>query len=114
MPTLSASDLTGLSAIALRRLIGARQLSPVELLDACIARIEALNPFVNAICATKASPRGLSQNERTSQSRVNSIRQCPSGVGANDQRMSKRRKFRSADVTMMERGRSSFVRVRKR
>jgi len=52
MSTPSASDLTGLSAIALRRLIGARQLSPVELLDACIARIEALNPFVNAICAT--------------------------------------------------------------
>jgi Asp-tRNA(Asn)/Glu-tRNA(Gln) amidotransferase A subunit family amidase len=40
------------SAVELRRLIGSRQLSPVELLDACIARIEALNPAVNAICAT--------------------------------------------------------------
>jgi Asp-tRNA(Asn)/Glu-tRNA(Gln) amidotransferase A subunit family amidase len=40
------------SAVELRRLIGARQLSPVELLDACIARIERLNPFVNAITAT--------------------------------------------------------------
>jgi hypothetical protein len=29
-----------------------RQLSPVELMDACIARIEALNPAVNAIAAT--------------------------------------------------------------
>ncbi|HEX5285581.1 MAG TPA: amidase family protein [Polaromonas sp.] len=44
--------LTALSAVALRRLIGARQLSPVELLDACIARIERLNPLVNAVTAT--------------------------------------------------------------
>lgn len=41
-----------LSAVELRRLIGARRLSPVELMDACIARIEALNPAVNAIAAT--------------------------------------------------------------
>jgi Asp-tRNA(Asn)/Glu-tRNA(Gln) amidotransferase A subunit family amidase len=40
------------SALELRRLIGSRQLSPVELMDACIARIEALNPAVNAIAAT--------------------------------------------------------------
>lgn len=40
------------SAVELRRLIGSRQLSPVELMDACIARIEALNPAINAICAT--------------------------------------------------------------
>lgn len=40
------------SAVELRRLIGARQLSPVELMHACIARIEALNPAVNAIAAT--------------------------------------------------------------
>ena len=40
------------SALELRRLIGARQLSPVELMDACIARIETFNPAVNAIAAT--------------------------------------------------------------
>lgn len=40
------------SAVELRRLIGSRQLSPVELMDACIARIEALNPAINAIAAT--------------------------------------------------------------
>ena len=40
------------SAVELRRLIGSKQLSPVELMDACIARIEALNPAVNAIAAT--------------------------------------------------------------
>ncbi|UST53482.1 amidase family protein [Comamonadaceae bacterium OTU4NAUVB1] len=46
------SDLIALPATELRRLIGARQLSPVELLDACIARIEAVNPYVNAVTAT--------------------------------------------------------------
>src|SRR4051812_36567457 len=40
------------SAVELRRLIGSRQLSPVELMDACIARIEAINPAINAIAAT--------------------------------------------------------------
>jgi len=40
------------SAVELRRLIGSKQLSPVELMDNCIARIEALNPAVNAIAAT--------------------------------------------------------------
>jgi amidase len=40
------------SAVELRRLIGTRQLSPVELLDACIERIGRFNPAVNAICAT--------------------------------------------------------------
>jgi Asp-tRNA(Asn)/Glu-tRNA(Gln) amidotransferase A subunit family amidase len=45
-------DLPRLAATELRRLIGARQLSPVELLDACIARIERYDPAVNAIAAT--------------------------------------------------------------
>ncbi|NRF65444.1 amidase [Aquincola sp. S2] len=40
------------SAVELRRLIGRRELSPVELMDACIARIEAFNPAINAIAAT--------------------------------------------------------------
>lgn len=40
------------SAVELRRLIGSRQVSPVELMDACIARIEAINPAINAIAAT--------------------------------------------------------------
>lgn len=49
-----ASDpsLTALPARELRRLIGERALSPLELMGACIARIEALNPAVNAIAAT--------------------------------------------------------------
>ena len=49
---MASTPLADLSAVELRRLIGSRRLSPVELLDACIARITALNPAVNAICAT--------------------------------------------------------------
>lgn len=41
-----------LSAVEARRLIGTRELSPVELLKSCIERIEAVNPTVNAIVAT--------------------------------------------------------------
>src|SRR5690606_32522037 len=44
-------SLVSLSAVTLRQMIGARQLSPVELLEACIARIEAVNPYVNAVTA---------------------------------------------------------------
>jgi amidase len=46
------NSLVSLSAVTARQLIGLRELSPVDLLDACIAQIEALNPAVNAITAT--------------------------------------------------------------
>lgn len=49
---MSDDDLPSLSAVRLRHLIGQGELSPVALMDACIARIEALNPAVNAIAAT--------------------------------------------------------------
>lgn len=49
---MSLSPLPTLSAVELRRLIGRKAISPVELLQACIDRIEALNPGFNAICAT--------------------------------------------------------------
>ena len=49
---MTSQDIVALPATELRRLIGARQLSPVELLDACIARIKAVNPYVNAVTAT--------------------------------------------------------------
>lgn len=49
---MAAQELLALTAVELRRRIGARAISPVELLEACIARIEALNPAINAIAAT--------------------------------------------------------------
>jgi len=43
------TEACDLSALAARRLIGRKALSPVELLESCIARIEAVNPRLNAI-----------------------------------------------------------------
>jgi amidase len=40
------------AAVEQRRLIGRRALSPVDLLQACIARIEALNPASTPSAAT--------------------------------------------------------------
>ncbi len=40
------------SAVELRRRIGSKEISPVELLEACIERIERINPAVNAVTAT--------------------------------------------------------------
>jgi len=48
---MSDPSLVTLPATELRRLIGTREISPVELLAACIERIEALDPAVNAIAA---------------------------------------------------------------
>src|SRR5262249_39422849 len=50
---MSLSDeLLSLSSVEMRRRIGTKEVSPVELVEASIARIEALNPTVNAIAAT--------------------------------------------------------------
>ena len=46
------TDLCDLSAVELRRMIGAKQISPVELLACCRARIERINGAVNAFVAT--------------------------------------------------------------
>ena len=40
-----------LPAVELRRLIGTKRLSPVELLESCLRRNEAVNPRLNAIVA---------------------------------------------------------------
>ena len=43
------SDLCDKTAVELRRLIGRKDISPVELLDSCIARIEATDSALNAV-----------------------------------------------------------------
>jgi amidase len=45
-------ELCDLAAVELRRLVGARKVSPVELLRSCRERTERINPAVNAIVAT--------------------------------------------------------------
>jgi amidase len=45
------AHLCDLGAVELRRLIGEKSVSPVELLEDCLARIEAVNPVLNAVTA---------------------------------------------------------------
>jgi amidase len=51
-PNVMSSELTRLTAVDLRNRIASREISPVEVLEAFISRIEALNPAVNAVTAT--------------------------------------------------------------
>lgn len=51
---MDTEALAYLSATEAARLIATRQLSPVELVDACLARIEALNPRLNAFITVTA------------------------------------------------------------
>jgi len=46
------TELCDLGAVELRRRIGAKEISPVELLISCLQRIEAVNPALNAVTAT--------------------------------------------------------------
>lgn len=51
------AELCDLPATTLRRMIGDKRVSPVDVLDSCIARIEATNPALNAfilLCLEKA------------------------------------------------------------
>jgi Asp-tRNA(Asn)/Glu-tRNA(Gln) amidotransferase A subunit family amidase len=52
MTPTAAAEIAALPALLQRELIGRRQLSPVELLQAHQAQIAAFDPAVNAICAT--------------------------------------------------------------
>ena len=45
------SDACDLAAVEARRLIGSKKLSPVELLDSCLERIEKTNGALNAVVA---------------------------------------------------------------
>jgi amidase len=47
---MADASINDLSAKEARRRIGTKEISPVELLEACVERIEAVDPAVNAIC----------------------------------------------------------------
>ena len=48
---MANEELLALSAVELRRRIGTKEISPVELLEASLQRIETINPAVNAVTA---------------------------------------------------------------
>lgn len=70
------TDACDLSAVDARRLIAQRQLSPVELLESCLSRIEQVNPAVNAI-VTLAKERARTE-ARAAEEAV--IRGAPLGL----------------------------------
>lgn len=47
-------ELCDLGAVEMRRLIGGKRLSPVELLESCLSRIERANPRLNAFVTLAA------------------------------------------------------------
>src|SRR5437016_8259078 len=51
---MDSTELCFTPATDLARAIRARELSPVELIDAILARIEAVNPKINAYCTVVA------------------------------------------------------------
>src|SRR6184192_3585288 len=51
------SDLPDFSATELARLVACREVSPVEVVEACLARFERYNPVVNAVVTL--NPRAL-------------------------------------------------------
>lgn len=64
------SNPCDLSAVEARHLIGAKQLSPVELLDSCIDQVEAINPAVNAVTG-KGYERAREEAKRAEQAVMN-------------------------------------------
>src|SRR5213592_948893 len=54
-------DLADRSATELARLVAAREVSPVEVVEACLARVERYNPVVNAVVTL--NPRALDDGE---------------------------------------------------
>ncbi len=46
---LTSPDLPNLPATELRRLVAAREVSPVEVVEACLARVQRYNPVINAV-----------------------------------------------------------------
>jgi amidase len=47
----ATDEMCQLTAVEARRRIGTKEISPVELLEACIRRVEAINPAINAVTA---------------------------------------------------------------
>ena len=52
---MNATDLCYTPATELSRLIRSKALSPVEVMEAVLARIERINPVINAYCTMRAT-----------------------------------------------------------
>ena len=60
----NAEDICRMDAVSLARRFRRRELSPTEVVDAVLARMERLNPILNAVCTptpdvARAEARGI-------------------------------------------------------
>ena len=61
------TELCDLDAVEMRQLIGKKEISPVELTESCITRIEAVDGAVNAMI-TRCFERALNEAKTAEQS----------------------------------------------
>jgi len=77
---MNATDLCFTPAIELRRLIAAREISPVEVVDAVLARIERLNPLLNAYVTVTADRARAQAREAEARARAGALRGVLDGI----------------------------------
>ena len=61
-------EMADLTASEIRRRIGLQELSPVEVMEACLERVQRCNPVINAVCTQ--SEQALDEARRAEQSVV--------------------------------------------
>jgi amidase len=86
IPRMPAAALTFTPLLDLRQQLRQRQISPVELLDACIAAIETLNPTLNAfttLTLDAAREQAAASAERLRQGQAGDLEGLPIGIKEN-------------------------------
>jgi amidase len=79
---MSSSSIPDLSASDIRRLVGRRELSPVEVVEACLARVERFNPTVNAVVtlSERALDDARALEREAAQGRIRPLCGLPVGI----------------------------------
>ncbi|HLJ58523.1 MAG TPA: amidase family protein [bacterium] len=77
---MDATDLCFTPALELKRLIADRRVSPVELVDALLARIERLNPTLNAYLTVTADRARAQAREAEARARTDTLRGPLDGI----------------------------------
>src|SRR5208283_3047045 len=77
---MNTTDLCFTPATELKQLIAARKLSPVELVDAILARIEQLNPILNAYLTVTPDFARARARESEARARAGTLRGPLDGI----------------------------------
>lgn len=67
---MERTDIVTLSAVELRRRIGSNELSPTELVEACILQIEKTNPQINAVITKNFQQARLDAEKATADMKI--------------------------------------------